>query len=245
MQFLNATDMSAVVEYAILPNALDRNGIGCNNAIEFYISPYAVSNSVEEQLAGVKELLTISERILLGFEALCVGLTRKEPVMKKTTKWGKYGAKARFRDDSLAFDKTQKFGKTFGRIAKVLAFAALGIEIGLSWYSNYKSGSETWVSDSVIDSLYIGARFGVSALIVYGFSFIPFVGWLIGIGVAIGVDYLIRWAMESGALDALKVWASDVGQSMFTGWNNFTTNVNNGWNNFVNGWNNFWSFGWI
>ena len=46
MQFVNAADMEIVAENALDANMLDRNGIMCDNAVEFYISPYAIFSGI-------------------------------------------------------------------------------------------------------------------------------------------------------------------------------------------------------
>ena len=44
--FLNAADMSVVVENALSPVGLDRNGLGCVNAIEFFVAPYNIATII-------------------------------------------------------------------------------------------------------------------------------------------------------------------------------------------------------
>lgn len=130
------------------------------------------------------------------------------------------------RTNESNFAQTKSLSKTFGKIATAIAFVSLAIDIGISWYDNYKN-NENWISDSIVDTIYIGTRFAISWGINAVCSLIPGFGWLIGIGVSIGVDYLIQLTMENGVLDNIKNWTAKT------------------WKSVVDGWNYFWSFDWI
>lgn len=183
-----------------------------------------------------QSFLTFLERFFTGVSDLCAYIIKYPE--KNRVSWKAFhkvnpnvSERAFYRGNFYAFQETSKLCKTLNKVATVLSVATLALDIGSSWYSNYSSGKSTWVSDSVVDTVYTVLRFAVS----YGITSVttalipvPFLGTAIGIGISIGIDYLIQWAIEStGILDQIKSWAAGVGQSI------------------ANGWNYFWSFAWI
>ena len=134
------------------------------------------------------------------------------------------------RGNSAAIRETKSLGNVLGKIANTLAFTALAIDIGLTWRDNYRSESPSWATDSIVDTVYIGAKFAINYGIMAACSLIPIpvIGPLIGLGLSIGLNYLIDWIVgETGILNTVKTWAADVGESI------------------KNGWDYFWSFAWV
>lgn len=131
----------------------------------------------------------------------------------------------RGREDDIA--KSLKMSKALKTAAKWTGRALLVLDIGSSWINNYNSGSSTWVTDSIVDTGYSLLKYGAGSLIFAGCMLIPGVGWIVGIGLCIGADYLLDYLIEGEVLDNVKNWAAGIG------------------NDIAKGWNQFWSFGWI
>ena len=93
--------------------------------------------------------------------------------------------------------------------------------MGFAWADNYNSGSKTWVSDSVVDTVYILLRFAVG----YGISALcslipdPFLATVAGIVASMTVDKIITVLVEdTGLLDKIKDWAAGVGEAIANFW---------------------------
>ncbi|WP_438847647.1 RHS repeat-associated core domain-containing protein [Anaerocaecibacter muris] len=175
-----------------------------------------------------QDFLTFMERIFSGFADLCIKLAKDNKFdAKNFARKNKISYRAAIRYDNAVTAETTKLGKTLGKVATVIAFATLAIDIGSSWYSNYKSGDPNWVSASIVDTVYKGVRFAIGVGITALCSLIPVpvLGTVIGIGLSIAVDYLITWTMETAtkALSAIKSWAAGVGKAIKTGWKKFTS----------------------
>ncbi|MCH5164496.1 MAG: RHS repeat-associated core domain-containing protein [Clostridiales bacterium] len=175
-----------------------------------------------------QDLFTCFERIFTGISDLCKKLAKDTSFnAKKFARQNKISYRAAKRYDHMAGAQTESLGKTLGKVANVLAYATLAIDIGVAWYDNYKSGNPDWVSASVVDTIYIGARFaiGVGITALCSLIPIPIIGTGIGIGLSILADYLITNVMESWTnwMSTIKSWAADVGNSIKRGWNNFTS----------------------
>ena len=95
-----------------------------------------------------------------------------------------------------------KFGKGIDKFGSVLGTTLVVIDIGTTIYGNYKSGSDTWVSESVVDVGYTLIQTGIAAVCTY---FIPGVGWLVGIGINLFLDYIVE---ETGVIDDMKSFFS-------------------------------------
>ena len=111
-------------------------------------------------------------------------------------------ARALLRDYSDDALNSFKFGKGMAKFGSVLGTALVAIDIGTTIYGNYKSGSDTWVSESVVDVGYTLIQTGIAAACTY---FIPGVGWLVGIGINLLLDYIVE---ETGVIDDIKSWIS-------------------------------------
>ena len=140
------------------------------------------------------------------------------------------GGRAFNRLGKQASAEATQMSKALGKVATVLAVATLAIDIGASWYSNYKSGNPYWISESIVDTIYIGARFAIGVGITALCSLIPGVGFLVGVGISIDVDYAITWIMEkaTNALETIKDWAAKAEAKVKEGWHRLT--------NWVAGW---------
>ena len=183
-----------------------------------------------------QDFLSTLERILTGIADFGNFLVYKTDKFfaswKQVHKYNPNISKRQFyRDNQAAIQGTKKLGKVLNKIGLALSVATLLFDIGDSWSSNYNSGSSNWVSDSVVDTLYLGIRFAIGVGITTAISAlipVPFLGTIIGVGVSMLVDAFIQLMFETtGLLNQIKIWASDVGQYI------------------VNGWNYFWSFAWI
>jgi RHS repeat-associated protein len=187
--------------------------------------------NVDPEGTSIQDFLTILERIFSGFSGIYKSFAK---IAKSLNKIPKGIAKRAFRRlQNQAIAESKQMSKTLGKVATVLAVTTLAIDIGASWYKNYKSGSEHWVTDSIVDTGYIGARFAIGYGITTLCSLIPIpvLGTVFGIGLSIAVDYLITWLVDkTGFLDTVKQWVSQVG-----------TAIKNGWNQFKNWWNGLWS----
>ena len=87
----------------------------------------------------------------------------------------------RGREDDIA--RTLKLSKNISRAANVIGGALFAVDVISAWYTNYNSGSDTWVSDSITDTLIDGVIFAV--------GLIPGWGWIASLGLA-GIKYLIE-----------------------------------------------------
>ena len=67
--------------------------------------------------------------------------------------------------------------------ANVIGGALFVMDVATTWYTNYNSGSDTWVTDSLTETLIDGAIFAI--------GFIPGWGWIASLGLA-GIKYLIE-----------------------------------------------------
>ena len=72
------------------------------------------------------------------------------------------------REDDIA--RTLKLSKSISKVANIIGGTLFAIDIVSSWYNNYNSGSESWVTDSIVDNAIDGAIFLI--------SFIPGWGWI-------------------------------------------------------------------
>ena len=84
-------------------------------------------------------------------------------------------------EDDIA--RTLKLSKNISRVANVIGGALFVMDVATTWYTNYISGSDTWVTDSLTDTLIDGVIFAV--------GFIPGWGWIASLGLA-GIKYLIE-----------------------------------------------------
>ena len=179
---------------------------------------------------------TLLERIFTGISELCRYIVKYPEKFRGSWKRArkinhKLSKRAFNRSWETALKETKALGKTLGKVATVLSFLSLAADIGNVWINNYESGKSTWVSDSVVDTVYIGGRFaigwGITALCTALIP-IPIFGTAIGVLVSLAVDHLIQFVVsETGALGSIKSWAADVGSDI------------------AEGWNYFWSFAWI
>ncbi|MDE6442403.1 MAG: hypothetical protein K2L12_06615 [Clostridia bacterium] len=191
--------------------------------------------NVDTTGTSTQDFLSVFERIFSSLAYFCDSIVKYPKYFTVTLKqYHKAIPPASFRSyyrgNSSAMNATKSTGNILGKVANALAFTALAIDIGVTWYDNYKSGSATWVTDSIVDSAYIGAKFAIGCVITAVCSFIPVPGlnFLLGVGLSIGADYLLDWIVsETGVLNSIKSWAADVGEQI------------------ENGWNYFWSFSWI
>ncbi len=184
--------------------------------------------NVDPNGTTAQDVLTLFERILTGMADLCVFLVKDTSFnAKKIAKKFKYSMRTVMRQHSAATLQTAKIGSTLGKVATVLAFTTLAIDIGITWYSNYRSGNPNWVSASIVDTVYTGARFAIGVGITALCSLIPVpvFGTLIGVVLSIAVDHLVTWVMETATnvLSTIKTWAAQVGNAIKTGWNKFTS----------------------
>ena len=223
-RFLNRDSVQYAAPEAI--NGLNLYAYCLNNPVE-YVDP----NGSDWQY-----FLTTIERALIGIADFGNFLVRYPD--KFTISWKqfhKYNPKISFRqfgrDNVIARQKTIKLGQVLNKIGFALSVATLLFDIGDSWAQNYNSGKLSWISDSVVDTIYLSTRFAIGAgitTLVSSLIPIPFLGTLVGIGVSMLVDVFIQFMFEAtDTLNQIKSWAADVGQSI------------------VNGWNYFWSFAWI
>lgn len=105
------------------------------------------------------------------------------PIMYKGSSGHLYSARSfiRGREDDIA--KTLKLSKNISRVANVIGGALFVMDVATTWYTNYNSGSDTWVTDSLTDTLIDG--------IIFAVGFIPGWGWIASLGLA-GIKYLIE-----------------------------------------------------
>ena len=206
-RFINADDVSY----------LDPQTIGglnlfayCNNNPMMYTDPLGTS---------IQNMLTFFEYIFTGFSFVYKNFAQMVQGFRKVPRgWSK---RQFHRWKNEAINESNQMKNSIGKIALFLSLATLTINIGVSWYENYKSGSASWFSDSIVDTLYIGARFALGYGITALFSFIPGIGPFLGIGVSLAVDCFITWVMDEGtnALNDIKNWAAQVGSSIKSWWN--------------------------
>ena len=198
------------------------------NGLNLYA--YCANNpimAVDPEGTSVQDFLTILERILSGFSGIYQDFAKIAKSLNKIPKG--IGKRAFRRLQNQAIAESKQMAKTLGKLAFVLSIATLAIDIGASWYKNYKSGSEHWVSDSIVDTLYIGARFAIGYGITALCSLIPVpvLGTALGIGLSIAVDYLITWVVDkTGVLDTVKQWAGQLGAKLKSAGNQ----IKNWWN---------------
>ena len=72
----------------------------------------------------------------------------------------------RGREDDIA--RTLKLSKNISRAANVIGGALFVMDVATTWYTNYNSGSGTWVTDSLTDTLIDGVIFAVGCWGLYG-----------------------------------------------------------------------------
>lgn len=87
----------------------------------------------------------------------------------------------RGREDDIA--RTLKLSKNISRAANIIGGALFVMDVATTWYTNYNSGSDTWVTDSLTDTLIDGTIFAI--------GFIQGWGWIASLGLA-GIKYLIE-----------------------------------------------------
>ena len=87
----------------------------------------------------------------------------------------------RGREDDIA--RTLKLSKNISRAANVIGGALFVMDVTTTWYTNYNSGSDTWVTDSLTDTLIDGVIFAVGCLGPYG--------WIAAL-ILSGAKYLIE-----------------------------------------------------
>lgn len=87
----------------------------------------------------------------------------------------------RGREDDIA--RTLKLSKNISRAANVIGGALFVMDVATTWYTNYNSGSDTWVTDSLIDTLIDGVIFAVGCWGPYG--------WIAAL-ILSGAKYLIE-----------------------------------------------------
>ena len=198
------------------------------NGLNLYA--YCANNpimAVDPEGTSVQDFLTILERILSGFSGIYQDFAKIAKSLNKIPKG--IGKRAFRRLQNQAIAESKQMAKTLGKVAFVLSIATLAIDIGASWYKNYKSGSEHWVTDSIVDTFYIGARFAIGYGITALCSLIPVpvLGTALGIGLSIAVDYLITWVVDkTGVLDTVKQWAGQLGAKLKSAGNQ----IKNWWN---------------
>ena len=111
-------------------------------------------------------------------------------------------ARSLLKDYSDAALNSFKFGKVMSKFGSALGTALTVINIGTTICNNYKSGSTTWISESVVDVGYTLIQSGIATACT---CFIPEVGWLIGIEINLLLDYMVK---ETGVIDDIKFWMS-------------------------------------
>lgn len=162
------------------------------------------------EVEGIRRLLTLVEQTLTGISQLCNYLVKHtgDVSWKSFHKSHPHVPHREYiRRNSAATTATDKLGNTLGKIALAISLAVLFIDIGLAWYNNYKNGDADWVSDSIVDTVYKGARFAIGYGITELCSMIPVpvLGTLIGVFCAFAIDLLIQLLFEGfGWLDAIK-----------------------------------------
>ena len=98
-----------------------------------------------------------------------------------------------------AFDSL-KFGKTLNKFGSILSTGLLLLDIGNTIYNNYESKSDTWLSESIVDVGYTLIQTGIATFCTI---YIPAIGWLIGIGANLFLDYIME---ETNLIDNIKSW---------------------------------------
>ena len=87
----------------------------------------------------------------------------------------------RGREDDIA--TTLKLSKNISRAANVIGGTLFVMDVATTWYTNYNSGSDTWVTDSLTDTLIDGVIFAVGCWGPYG--------WIAAL-ILSGAKYLIE-----------------------------------------------------
>ncbi len=87
----------------------------------------------------------------------------------------------RGREDDIA--ATLNLSKNLSRIANFIGGTLFIMDVIDTWIINYNSGSETWVTDSLTDTLIDS--------IIFAVGFIPVWGWIASLGLS-SIKYLIE-----------------------------------------------------
>lgn len=95
-----------------------------------------------------------------------------------------------------------ELGKTLKKVGNFIDNGLILLEVGTIIYKNCSSGSDTWVSEATVDFAYLLLQNGISALCTV---LIPGVGWLVGIGANLLIDYLFE---NNELIDDAKSWLS-------------------------------------
>ena len=95
-----------------------------------------------------------------------------------------------------------ELGKTLKKVGNFIDNGLILLEVGTIIYKNCSSGSDTWVSEATVDFAYLFLQNGISALCTV---LIPGVGWLVGIGANLLIDYLFE---NNELIDDAKSWLS-------------------------------------
>ena len=98
-------------------------------------------------------------------------------------------------DDAI---ESIRCGNTLNNLGKKIGQVMLYVDLGYTIYSNFNSKSTTWVSETVVDISYILLQSAISGLCL---AFIPGVGWLVGAGINLLMDYYVE---ETGVIDDVK-----------------------------------------
>ncbi len=146
--------------------------------------------------------------------------------MNKTYKWG-LSAREVIRRRSANIASTKSTIKGLSKAVTIVGRTLVGIDIGISLINNFNSGSDTWVTDSIVDTGYALFQVGVGTLAFSAVSWIPFAGPVLGVAASIVATEIADYIIGDKVLDDIKDWAKDVGD------------------NITDGWNSFWSFDWI
>lgn len=143
---------------------------------------------------------------------------------------------------------TAKVFSTAGKALKVLGYALLVVDIGLTIYDNFTNPDlpmDRKITDTLVDIGYIAlssfASWAVSSLagVAVGAMFgsvVPGIGTVVGAIVGLVVSIGMSIATYFGD------WYQNVKDAVYEF---FTVTIPEAWDKFVDGWNWFWSFSWI
>ena len=189
-------------------------------------------DSEGENFSVLSFFLLYIERFCTGVFELCKYLYNKfdkisVPWKRFRRKNGHVSKRSYNRENAKALLKTKAMGKVLKKVAAAASYVSLAIDIGIAWSNNYESGSDSWITDSIVDTVYICTQYAIGAGIVSLCSMIPLVGWLIGIVVSLSVNSFIQWIMENGLLEKIKSFAAELDNSINNWWNDlWGTNFN-------------------
>ena len=220
LYYLNARYYDPEISRFISPDSTDYLDTESINGLNLYA--YCGNNPInrnDPNGSDWQSFLTAIERVLTGISEFGYLLIKNPNTFN--VPWKQYhkrhpnvSQRQYLRENFAAIEGTKRLGKVLNKVGFALSVAVLLFDIGDKWSQNYKSGSSAWVSDSVVDTVYLGIRFAIGVGITSLISTlipIPFLGTLVGIGVSMAVDVVIQFIFEAtGVLDQIKSWASDV-----------------------------------